>query len=58
MKLTQKLGLDRPLVLVCMKLHNLCLENLVDLPSHRFLDDVRNSNEWIIQDNECPDDAE
>jgi hypothetical protein len=45
-------------VLVCLKLHNLCLDNLVEVPMQRFLEDVREGDEWIVQDNEQPNDGE
>jgi len=45
-------------VLVCLKLHNLCLDNLVEVPTQRFLEDVREGDEWIVQDNEQPNDGE
>jgi hypothetical protein len=55
-----RFALDRwPLVvMVCMKLHNICLDNLVEVPSQRFLDDVREGDEWNVQDNERPNDVE
>lgn len=44
-------------VLVCMKLHNLCLERRVDVPSCRFAADVLNGDEWEVHDNSRDDDA-
>jgi len=41
-----------------MKLHNICLDNLVEVPSQRFLEDVREGDEWNVQDNERPNDVE
>ena len=55
-----RFALDRwPLVvMVCMKLHNICLDNLVEVPSQRFLEDVREGDKWNVQDNERPNDVE
>jgi hypothetical protein len=30
---------------------------LVEVPTQRFLDDVRDGSEWIVQDNEQSDDV-
>ncbi len=38
-------------VLVCMKLHNLCLDRRVEVPSRRFMDDVMPGDEWEVNDN-------
>jgi hypothetical protein len=45
-------------VLVCLKLHNICLDELVDVPTQHFLEDVREGDEWNVLDNEQPNDAE
>jgi hypothetical protein len=45
-------------VMVCMKLHNIGVDHLVAVPDQRFLEDVREGDEWIVQDNEQPNDAE
>jgi hypothetical protein len=45
-------------IMVCMKLHNICVDRLVEVPTQRFLEDVREGDEWIVQDNEQPNDAE
>jgi hypothetical protein len=44
-------------VLVCMKLHNLCLDRRVDVPLRRFVDDVMTGDEWLVNDNARDDDA-
>jgi len=41
-----------------MKLHNLCLDHLVEVPNQRFLEDIREGGEWLVQDNEQPNNAE
>jgi hypothetical protein len=43
---------------VCMKLQNICLDNFVEVPSQRFLEDVREGDEWNMQDNEQPNNPE
>ena len=40
-----------------MKLHNLCLNWNVDIPTRRFADDVRDGDEWVVYDNFREDDA-
>lgn len=45
-------------VLVCMKLHNICLYNTVEVSPQRFLEDVQDGDEWLVQDNEQANDAE
>jgi len=45
-------------VLVCIKLHNLCLDSLVEVPLHRFIEDMREGDEWVVNDNEQLNDAE
>ena len=45
-------------VLVCMKLHNLCLDRNLDIPVHRFSEDVRVGDEWVVYDNYREDDTE
>jgi hypothetical protein len=37
---------------------NICLDELVDVPTQRFLEDVREGDEWNVLDNEQPNDAE
>ena len=44
-------------VLVCMKLHNLCLERRVDVPLRRYAADVLNGDEWEVNDNARDNDA-
>ena len=45
-------------ILVCIKLHNLCLDHLDGVPTQRFLEDVREGDEWLVQDNDWENDAE
>lgn len=44
-------------VLVCMKLHNLCLDRNLEIPSHRFMEDVQENDQWVVYDNYRDDDA-
>ena len=54
-----RFSFDRlPLVaLVCMKLHNLCVDKSCAVPQRRFAEDYRNGNEWAIHDNSREDDG-
>ena len=45
-------------MLVCIKLHNLCLDSLVEVPLQRFIEDMREGDEWVVNDNEQLNDAE
>jgi hypothetical protein len=45
-------------VLVCMKLHNLCLDRNLDIPIHQFSEDVRDGDEWVVYDNYHEDDVD
>ncbi len=44
--------------LVCMKLHNLCLDRNLDIPIHWFSEDVRDGDEWVVYGNYHDDDIE
>ncbi len=65
--LTQRLGIFwRPLhfsldrwslvTLVCMKLHNCCLDRSDAVPFRRFREDIRDGDEWAVYDNTREDD--
>ena len=67
--LTQRFGIfwrpfrflfDRwTLVVMCsMKLHNLCIDRGDSTPTQRFVDDVRDGDQWVVYDNYRDDDAE
>jgi hypothetical protein len=43
-------------IVVCMKLHNLCLDRNLDIPVHHFTADVRDGDEWVVYDNYREDD--
>ena len=43
--------------LVCMKLHNLCVDRGVPIPLVRYHEDHRHNDEWIVQNNAREDDA-
>jgi hypothetical protein len=43
-------------VLVYMKLHNLCLDRNLSVPLRRFYEDVREDDEWVVWDNVQDDD--
>lgn len=38
-------------VMVCMKLNNLCIDRNVVAPSTRYYEDVREGDEWAVYDN-------
>ncbi len=42
--------------MVCMKLHNLCIDRNVAVPNHRFAADVREEDEWVVYNNARKDD--
>ncbi len=44
-------------VMVCIKLHNLCLDSHCAVPTHRFVEDVRDGDAWVVNDNTRDDDA-
>ena len=44
-------------VMVCMKLHNLCIDRNDELPSRRFFADIREGDEWRVYDNPNEDDV-
>jgi hypothetical protein len=43
-------------VLVCMKLHNLCLDRNLSVPLRRYYEDVWDEAEWVVLDNARDDD--
>ena len=45
------------MVLVYMKLHNLCLDRNLGIPSHRFVEDVQENDQWVVYDNYRDGDA-
>jgi hypothetical protein len=40
-----------------MKLHNLCLNWNLDIPTRRFADDIHDGDEWVVYNNFREDDA-
>ncbi len=46
------------MIIVCMKLRNLCLDRNLDIPLHCFSEDVRDGDEWVVYDNYRDDDAQ
>ena len=42
--------------MVCMKLHNICIDRNVEMPSRRFEADIREGDEWRVYDNSNEDD--
>ncbi len=42
--------------MVCMKLHNFCIDRNVVAPSCRYSEDVREGDEWAVYDNAREDD--
>jgi hypothetical protein len=45
-------------ILICMNLHNLCLDRNLNIPLNHFSEDVRDGNEWVVYDNDQDDDAQ
>jgi hypothetical protein len=43
--------------MVCMKLHNLCIDRNVVVPTGRFYEDAREGDEWAVYDNAREDDV-
>ena len=43
-------------VMVCMKLHNFCIDRNVAVPMQRFSEDIREGDEWAVYDNAREDD--
>jgi len=43
-------------VMVTMKLHNLCLDRNLEIPAHRFAEDVQEGDQWVVYDNYRDDD--
>jgi hypothetical protein len=43
-------------VMVCMKLPNLCIDNSCNVPQCRYAEDLRPDDEWAVNDNTRPDD--
>ncbi len=43
--------------MVCMKLHNLCLDRRVAVPTHCFVEDIMEHDEWAVFDNAREDDG-
>ncbi len=37
--------------MVCMKLHNLCIDRNVSVPLQHFVEDQRPGDEWLVLDN-------
>jgi hypothetical protein len=44
-------------VMVCMKLHNLCMDRGVQVPAQHFAEDVREGNTWLVHDSTQDDDT-
>jgi len=44
-------------VMVCMKIHNLCINECCDVPARRFAEDIREGDEWTVLDNTREDDG-
>jgi hypothetical protein len=42
--------------MVRMKLHNLCIDQNVEMPSCRFFADAGDADQWAVYDNERDDD--
>ena len=45
-------------IMVAMKLHNICIDRNVSVPLHRFHEDVRQGDVWAVHDNTRADDYE
>jgi len=44
-------------VMVCMKIHNLCINESCTVPTRRYAEDIREGDEWVVLDNTRDDDA-
>jgi hypothetical protein len=42
-------------IIVCMKLHDLCLHRMVTMPQHRFNEDIELDDRYIVYDNNDED---
>jgi DDE superfamily endonuclease len=42
-------------IIVCMKLHNLCLNRKVTMPQHRFNEDIELDDRYVVYDNNDED---
>jgi len=42
--------------MVFMKLHNICIDRNVEMPSRCFIDDVQEGDEWVVYDDAREDD--
>ncbi len=42
--------------MVCMKLHNLCIDRNDEMPYRRFFADIQPGDEWRVYDNANEDD--
>ena len=38
-------------VMVCMKIHNLCINESCAVPTRRYAEDIREGDEWVVLDN-------
>ncbi len=45
------------MAMVCMKLHNLCIDRNVVVPTGRFYEDAKEGDEWAVYDNAREDDV-
>jgi hypothetical protein len=43
--------------MVCMKLHNFCIDRNVAVPIQHFAEDIRDGDEWAVYDNTREDDV-
>ncbi len=43
-------------IMVCMKLHNLCIDRNDEMPNRRFFADIQPDDEWRVYDNANKDD--
>jgi len=43
-------------IMVCMKLHNLCIDRNDEMPNRRFFADIQPGDEWRVYDNANEDD--
>jgi antirestriction protein len=44
-------------VLVCMKLHNLCIDKSCTIPQRPYAEDLQDGDEWAVHDNTRDDDG-
>lgn len=45
------------MAMVCMKLHNLCLDKRAEAPNQHFVEGIVDNDEWVVFDNAWENDS-